>query len=90
VLEELSVMEQRHQAVLAVVQDGWKVVEVADRLGVSRQGPCTCLDLRIWFCDERASRFDCPTDCSVCECRRRLTAHDRRRLVDELVVGSLG
>ena len=36
-LVELSVMEQRYQAVLAVVQDGWKVVEVADRLGVSRQ-----------------------------------------------------
>jgi transposase len=37
VLVELSVMEQRYQAVLAVVQDGWKVVEVARRLGVSRQ-----------------------------------------------------
>jgi transposase InsO family protein len=37
VLVELSVMEQRYQAVLAVVQDGWKVTEVADRLGVSRQ-----------------------------------------------------
>ncbi len=36
-LVELSVMEQRYQAVLAVIQDGWKVVEVADRLGVSRQ-----------------------------------------------------
>lgn len=36
-LVELSVMEQRYQAVLAVVQDGWKVVEVAERLGVSRQ-----------------------------------------------------
>ena len=36
-LVELSVVEQRYQAVLAVVQDGWKVVEVADRLGVSRQ-----------------------------------------------------
>ena len=36
-LVELSVMEQRHQAVLAVVQDGWKVVEVAEHLGVSRQ-----------------------------------------------------
>jgi transposase InsO family protein len=30
-------MEQRYQAVLAVVQDGWRVVEVARRLGVSRQ-----------------------------------------------------
>jgi transposase InsO family protein len=37
VLVELSVMEQRYQAVLAVVQDGWKVTEVAARLGVSRQ-----------------------------------------------------
>jgi transposase InsO family protein len=37
VLVELSVMEQRYQAVLAVVQDGWKVTEVAERLGVSRQ-----------------------------------------------------
>ena len=36
-LVELSVMEQRYQAVPAVVQDGWKVTEVAGRLGVSRQ-----------------------------------------------------
>ncbi len=36
-LVELSVMEQRYQAVLAVVQDGWRVVEVARRLGVSPQ-----------------------------------------------------
>ena len=36
-LVELSVMEQRYQAVLAVVQDGWKVSEVARRLGVTRQ-----------------------------------------------------
>ncbi len=36
-LVELNVMEQRYQAVLAVVQDGWKVTEVAQRLGVSRQ-----------------------------------------------------
>jgi DNA-binding NarL/FixJ family response regulator len=39
-LVELSLMEQRYQAVLAVVQDGWKVTEVAERLGVSRQS-CT-------------------------------------------------
>jgi transposase len=37
VVVELSVMEQRYQAVMAVVQDGWKVTEVADRLGVARQ-----------------------------------------------------
>jgi hypothetical protein len=38
VLVELSVMEQRYQAVLTVVQDGWKVTEVARRLGVSSKG----------------------------------------------------
>jgi transposase len=43
VLVELSVMEQRYQAVLAVVQDGWKVVEVARRLEVSRQSVHTWL-----------------------------------------------
>jgi transposase-like protein len=37
VLVEFSVMEQRYQAVMAVVQDGWKVSEVAARLGVARQ-----------------------------------------------------
>jgi transposase InsO family protein len=37
VLVELSVVEQRYQAVMAVVQDGWKVTEVAERLGVARQ-----------------------------------------------------
>lgn len=36
-LVELSVMEQRYQAVMAVIQDGWKVTEVAERLGVARQ-----------------------------------------------------
>ena len=36
-LVELSVMEQRYQAVLAVIQDGWKVTEVAARIWVSRQ-----------------------------------------------------
>src|SRR5438552_4959155 len=32
VLVELSVMEQRYQAVLSVVQDGWKVVDVANHI----------------------------------------------------------
>jgi transposase-like protein len=36
-LVELSVMEQRYQAVMAVIQDGWKVTEVAEHLGVARQ-----------------------------------------------------
>ena len=36
-LVELSVVEQRYQAVLAVIRDGVPVVEVSRRLEVSRQ-----------------------------------------------------
>ena len=36
-LMELSVMEQRYQAVLAVIRDGVPIVDVARRFGVSRQ-----------------------------------------------------
>lgn len=36
-LVELSVVEQRYQAVMEVLQDGLKVTEVAERYGVSRQ-----------------------------------------------------
>ena len=36
-LVELSVMEQRYQAVLAVIRDGVPIVEVVRRFGVSRQ-----------------------------------------------------
>ena len=36
-LVELGVMEQRYQVVLAVIQDGWRVVDVAHRMEVSRQ-----------------------------------------------------
>jgi transposase len=43
-LVERSVMEQRYQAVLAVVQDSWRVVEVANRVGVSRQTVHTWID----------------------------------------------
>jgi len=33
----LAPASSTYQAVLAVVRDGWKVTEVAERLGVSRQ-----------------------------------------------------
>jgi len=36
-LVELSVVEQRYQAVLAVIRDGVPIVEVARRFDVSRQ-----------------------------------------------------
>jgi uncharacterized protein YjcR len=48
VLVELSVMELRYQAVLVVVQDGWKVTEVAERLGVSRQSVHTWMSAMRW------------------------------------------
>jgi transposase-like protein len=81
VLVELSVMEQRYQAVLAVVQDGWKVTEVAERLGVSRQS------VHAWIARyeagglaalaERSHRPEtCPhqthpeTEARICELRR--------------------
>jgi transposase len=81
VLVELSVMEQRYQAVLAVIQDGWRVTEVAARLGVSRQS------LHAWIARYEAGglaaladRSHRPTACphqvdpvieaKVCELRR--------------------
>ena len=36
-LLELSVVEQRYQAVLAVIRDGVSVVDFAQRFGISRQ-----------------------------------------------------
>jgi transposase len=36
-MRELSVMEQRYQAVLAVTSDGETVTDVAARVGVRRQ-----------------------------------------------------
>jgi transposase len=36
-MRELSVAEQRYQAVLAVIGDGLSVSQVAEKVGVSRQ-----------------------------------------------------
>ncbi|MFL6162858.1 MAG: helix-turn-helix domain-containing protein, partial [Jatrophihabitantaceae bacterium] len=36
-MRELSVAEQRHQAVLAVIADGLSVGQAAEKAGVSRQ-----------------------------------------------------
>jgi transposase len=48
-------MEQRDQPVLAVVQDGWKVTEVGERLGVSRQS------VYAWVARYEAGSPPCPT-----------------------------
>lgn len=94
-LVELSVMEQRYQAVLAVVQDGWKVTEVAERLGISRQS------VHAWIARyERgglaalADRSHRPASCPhqtppelearICELRREHPGWGPRRLEHEL------
>ena len=94
-LVELSLMEQRYQAVLAVVQDGWKVSEVAERLGVSRQS------VHAWIARYEvgglaalADRSHRPASCPhqtapelearICELRREHPGWGPRRIEHEL------
>src|SRR5919106_840700 len=99
VLVELSVVEQRYQAVLAVVPDGWKVTEVAARLGVSRQS------VHNWIgryeagglaalADRSRRPTGCPpqppaeTEARICELRREHPGWGPRRIEHQL--GRLG
>ena len=94
-LVELSVMEQRYQAVLAVVQDGWKVAEVARHLGVARQS------VHNWIARYEAGglaaladRSHRPASCShqispeleavICELRRKHPGWGPRRIEHQL------
>ena len=94
-LVELSVMEQRYQAVLAVVQDGWRVVEVARRVGVSRQ------TVHAWIAryeqgglaalaDHSHRPASCPhqidaeTEAMICELRREHSDWGPRRIEYQL------
>jgi transposase InsO family protein len=94
-LVELSVMEQRYQAVLAVEQDGWKVIEVARRLGVSRQS------VHNWISRYKqgglpalADKSHRPASCShqiapeleakICEMRRQHPGWGPRRIEHQL------
>ena len=93
-LVELSVMEQRYQAVLAVIRDGVSVVEVAHRFDVSRQAVHRWLrcyeDQGLPGLVDRSHR---PPRCShqmdpgvevwVLEARRRNPSWGPRRLVHE-------
>src|SRR5207249_881645 len=94
-LRELSVVEQRYQAVLAVIRDGVSIVEVAHRFDVSRQAIHRWLR---WYEDQGlpglADRSHRPPGCShqmdpaaevcVLEPRRRNPDWGARRLVHEM------
>jgi transposase InsO family protein len=95
VLVELSVMEQRYQAVLAVVQDGWKVTEVAGRLGVSRQSVHTWIARYergglAALADRSHRPSACPhqvpaeVEAQICELRREHPGWGPRRIAHQL------
>ena len=94
-LMELSVMEQRYQAVVAVVRDGFSVTAVAEKWGVSRQS------VHAWLARYRegglealADRSHRPKHCPhqvaadvevrLCEMRGRHPGWGPRRLAYEL------
>jgi transposase InsO family protein len=93
-LVELSVVEQRYQAVLAVIRDGVPIVQVARRFDVSRQAVHRWLR---WYEEQGlaglADRSHRPPRCShqmdpavevwVLEARRRNPEWGPRRLVHE-------
>ncbi len=94
-LVELSVMEQRYQAVMAVVQDGWKVAEVARRLGVARQSVHNwLLRYQSGGLPALADRSHRPQGCShqtspelealICEIRRKHPGWGPRRIEHHL------
>jgi transposase InsO family protein len=93
-LVELSVVEQRYQAVLAVIRDGVPIVEVAGRFGVSRQAVHRWLrryeDRGLPGLVDRSHRpprcahqMDPATEVWVLEARRRNPDWGPRRLVHE-------
>jgi transposase InsO family protein len=94
-MRELSVAEQRYQAVLAVISDGETVTEVAARFGVSRQ------TVHIWLAKYEAGGLEnlgdgshrprsCPhqmdagVEVEIAVLRRRHPTWGPRRLVYEL------
>ena len=94
-LVEISVMEQRYQAVMAVVQDGWKVTEVAERLGVSRQsvhkwiaryevGGLPALDDRSHRPQSCAHQIAPELEALICELRRQHPGWGPRRILHQL------
>ena len=94
-LMEMSVVEQKYQAVLAVISDGRSVSEVAQQWGVSRQSVHAWLrryeDAGLEGLRERSRRpATCPhqmsgaVEAQVLELRRQHPEWGPRRLLHEL------
>ena len=99
-LLELTVVEQRFNAVMEVIRDGLTVIEVAERYGVSRQAVHGWLRrYRTGGLDALADRSHRPDSCPhqmpaavearICELRRHHPGWGQRRLAHELVGGGV-
>ena len=95
-LLELTVAEQRFNAVMEVIWDGLTVIEVADRYGISRQAVHDWLRrYRTGGLDALADRSHRPNTCPhqmsaevearICELRRHHPGWGQRRLAYELI-----
>ena len=95
-LLELTVAEQRYNAVMEVLRDGLTVIEVADRYGVSRQAVHAWLrryatDGLEGLADRSHRPRHCPhqmpaqVEACLCELRRHHPQWGQRRLAYELV-----
>jgi transposase InsO family protein len=100
VLLELTVVEQRFNAVMEVIRDGLKVIEVADRYGVSRQtvhgwlrryaaGGLEALADRSHRPDSCPHQMPAAVEARICELRRHHPGWGQRRLAHELVRGGV-
>jgi transposase len=96
VLLELTVAEQRFNAVMEVIWDGLKVIEVAERYGVSRQtvhgwlrryasGGLDALADRSHRPDSCPHQMPAAVEARLCELRRHHPQWGQRRLAHELV-----
>jgi transposase InsO family protein len=95
VLLELTVAEQRFNAVMEVIRDGLTVTEVADRYGVSRQavhgwlrryrtGGLEALADRSHRPDSCPHQMPAAVEARLCELRRHHPGWGQRRLAHEL------
>ena len=99
-LGELTVVEQRFNAVMEVLRDGLTVVEVAERYGVSRQavhgwlrryaaGGLDALADRSHRPDSCPHQMPAEVEARLCELRRHHPTWGQRRLAHELARGGI-